>query len=123
MNSVAKNITMPIPRCDSAVGNSFGNSKYRWLMDDISGYNQIRVAKSSRAKLASAGPNCSKYTYLVMPFGPLNGPVIFIVFIHDLDSTWKALACSRKLTIDDSQNTRLIVDNIFGWAKTFNNFI
>ena len=92
-------------------------------MDAISGYNQIRVAKYYRAKLAFAGPNCSKYTFLLMPFGPANGPVIFTVFIHDLDSTWKTSACSRKLTIDDTQNTKLIVDNIFSWAKIFNNFI
>ena len=26
------------------VGNSFGGSKWRWLLDAISGYNQIRVA-------------------------------------------------------------------------------
>ena len=58
-----------------------------------------------------------------MPFGPVNGPVIFIVFIHDLDSTWKALAVKRGLLIDDSLNTKIIVDNIFSWAKTFDAFI
>ena len=114
---------MPILCCDSAVGNAFGNSRFCWLMDAISGYNQIRVAKSSRHKLAFAGPNCSKYTWTVMPFGPVNGPVIFIVFMHDLDSTWKALAISRQLTIDETQNTKIIVDDIFSWAKTFCDFI
>ena len=112
LNTVTKIITMPIPRYNSAVGNSSGNSKYRWLMDAVSGYNQIRVAKSFRDKLAFAGPNCPKYTYLVMPFGPVNGPIIFIVFIHDLDFTWKTLACSRKMIIDDTQNLTLIVDII-----------
>ena len=56
-------------------------------MDAISGYNQIKVAKSSRPKLAFAGPNNTKYTYNVMPFGPVNGLVIFVVFIHDMDAT------------------------------------
>jgi hypothetical protein len=88
LNAVTKIVAMPIPRCDSAVGMSCGGSKYKWLMDAISGYNQIRVAESSRDKLAFAGPNCTKYTYFVMPFGPVNGPVIFIVFIHDMDATW-----------------------------------
>ncbi len=123
LNSVTKLITMPIPRCDSAVGNAFGQSKFRWLTDAVSGYNQIRVAPSSRPKLAFAGPNCSKYTWKVMPFGPVNGPVIFIVFIHDLDSTWKALAIKRGLLIDDSLNTKIIVDDIFSWAKSFDSFI
>ena len=56
-------------------------------MDTVYGLNQIHVAKSSQAKLAFAGPCCSKYTHLVIPFGPVNGPVIFIIFIHDLDHT------------------------------------
>ena len=123
LNAHTRIIAMPIPHCDSAVGNAFGNSKFRWLMDAISGYNQIRVATSSQAKLAFAGPNCSKYTYLVMPFGPVNGRVIFIIFIYDLDSTWKSLAESRGLTIDETLTTRIIVDDIFSWAKTFDEFI
>ena len=41
LNSVTKIIAMPIPRCDSAVGYSFGESKFRWLTDAVSGYNQI----------------------------------------------------------------------------------
>ena len=119
LNSITKIIAMPIPRCDEAVGNSFGGSSWRWLMDAISGYNQISVAKSSQPKLAFAGPSCSKYTYLVIPFGPVNGPVIFIVFIHDLDSTWKALALKRGIPIDGKTNTKIIVDDIFSWAPTF----
>ena len=104
---------MPIPRCDTAVGMSFGGSRSKWIMDAISGYNQIRVAKSSHDKLSFAGPNCTKYTYYVMPFGPVNGPVIFIVFIHDMDSTWKALAMSRGVVFDITTGTRIIVDDIF----------
>ena len=88
-------------------------------MDAISGYNQIGVARSSQPKLAFAGPNCSKYTYIVMPFGPVNGPVIFIVFIHDLDSTWKSLAHERGISINEKTNTNIIVDEIFSWAPTF----
>ena len=80
LNSVTKIIAMPIPRCDEAVTMDFGGSKFRWLMDAISGYNQIRVAKSSREKLAFAGPYFTKYTYTVMPFGPVNGPVVFIFY-------------------------------------------
>jgi len=118
LNSVTKLIAMPIPLCDSAVGNAFGNSKFRWLANAVSGYNKIRVSIDSQGKLAFAGPNCSKYTYLVMPFGPTNGPTSFIVFIHDLDVTWKTLAIEHNLTIDDTLNTKMIVDNIFSWAKT-----
>ena len=58
-----------------------------------------------------------------MPFGPVNGPVIFIVFIHDMDATWKDLARSRGIIICDKLGTRIIVDDIFSWAPTFEDFI
>ena len=92
-------------------------------MDAISGYNQVRVAKSSREKLAFAGPNCTKYTYNVMPFGPVNGPVIFIIFIHGMDATWKESASERGIVFDPSTGTRIIVDDMFSWAPTFESFI
>ena len=119
LNSVTRIVAMPIPRCDEAVGNTFGGSKWRWLMDAVSGYNQVRVARSSQHKLAFAGPNCSKYTYKVMPFGPVNGPVVFIVLIFDVDDTWKDVARSRCIIIDAKTNTKIIVDDVLGWARTF----
>ena len=115
---------MPIPCCDKAVGNTFGNAKFFWLMDAISGYNQLKVVtEQSQEKLAFAGPDCTKYTYTVMPFGPINGPVIFIVFIHDMNSTWNELARRRGLTLDTGTNTRVIIDDIFSWAQTFDDFL
>ena len=123
LNAVTKIVAMPIPHCNSAVGMSCGGSKYKWLMKAISGYNQIRVVESSRNKLAFAGPNCTKYTYFVMPFGPVNVPVIFIVFIHDMDTTWKSLATARGIIFDASTGTHIIVDDIFSWASTFEYFI
>ena len=123
LNSVTRIIAMPIPRCDTAVGTACGKSRWKWLMDAVSGFNQIKVAKSSREKLAFAGPNCTKYTYYVMPFGPVNGPVIFIIFIHDMDATWKELATERGIVISDDLGTRIIVDDIFSWAPTFDDFI
>ncbi len=39
--------------------------------------------------------------------------------IHDINSTWKALVEEHGLTIDDDMNTNIIVDDIFNWAKTF----
>jgi len=58
-----------------------------------------------------------------MPFRPANGPTIFIVFIHDLDGTWKTLAIERNITIDDTLNTKIIVDDIFSGAKIWEEFI
>ena len=69
-------------------------------------------------KLAFAGPDATKWTYNVMPFGPVNGPSTFIAFIHDVNSTWKDLARSCGLTMDEDTNTNIIVDDILSWAKT-----
>ena len=97
---------------------SFGSATYLWLFDAPSGYHQIAVALDSQAKLAFAGPDATKWTYNVMPFGPINGPSTFIAFIHNMDATWKDLAQSCGLTIDEDLNTNVNVDDILSWAAT-----
>ncbi len=67
--------------------------------------------------LAFAGPDTTKWAYNVMPFGPVNGPSTFIAFIHNMDGTWKDLAHSLNLIIDNDLNTTIIVDDIVSWAK------
>jgi hypothetical protein len=73
------------------------------------GYHQLAVALASQEKLAFQGPNAIKWTFTVMPFGPMNGPATFINFIHDIDSQWKALAQQSGLVIDDNMNMKIIV--------------
>jgi hypothetical protein len=80
------------------------------------GYHQLAVALASKEKLAFQGPNAIKWTHTIMPFGPTNGPVTFINFIHDINSQWKALAQQLGLVIDDNTNTKIIIDNIFSWS-------
>ena len=92
LNAVTKAIAFPIPRCDDAVNCSFDRLKWRRIMDAPSGCHQMKVSECLQPKLAFAGTRGSKYTYLVMPFGPLNAPAIFIIFIHDMDVSWKSLA-------------------------------
>ena len=52
-----------------------------------------------------------------MPFGPVNGLHIFITFIQNMDSTWKALAESKGMTIDDDTDKITTADNILSWAS------
>jgi hypothetical protein len=52
-----------------------------------------------------------------MPFGPTNGPATFIIFIHVINSQWKALAQKSSVVIKDDTNTNIIIDNIFSWDK------
>jgi hypothetical protein len=53
-----------------------------------------------------------------MPFVPTNGPATFITLIHDINSQWKAMAQQKGLIIDDDTNTKIIINNIFSWAKS-----
>jgi hypothetical protein len=53
-----------------------------------------------------------------MPFGPVIRPIIFIVFIHNVDSTWNSLAHQHSISINEDTNTNIIIDNILSYAKT-----
>jgi hypothetical protein len=117
LNSVTRIIAYPIPRCDSAINEDFGQGSIFWLWDAPMGYHQLAVAKASQEKLAFQGPDAIKWTYTVMLFGRTNGPATFINFIQDVDSQWKALAQQSGLIIDEDLNTRIIVDDIFSWGK------
>ena len=64
---------------------AFGDGRFYWLLDCPMGYHQVCVNKRSPPKLAFAGPGASMYTYGVMPFGPVNGPVIFIRMMFNIN--------------------------------------
>ncbi len=120
LNSVTRLIAYPILRCDLAVHNKFGQGKWRWMFDAPMGYHQLAITPTSQEKLAFQGVNAIKWTYMVMPFGPTNGPATFINFIHDIDSVWKELTQERGVPMDDDTNTKIIVDDIVSWAKVLN---
>ena len=111
-------IAYPIPRCNSAINEEFGQGVFFWLWDAPMGYHQLAIALASQEKLAFQGPDAIKWTYTIMLFGPTNGPATFITFIHDIDSQWKAMAQQKGLIIDDDTNTKIIINNIFSWAKS-----
>ena len=119
LNQVTEVIAYPIPRCDNAVGYQFGDGRVFWLVDCPQGYHQILVALASRDKLCFAGPDATVYRYRVMPFGPVNGPTIFIRFMHDMNFEWQQLARRQGISIDGDTNTKLIVDDLFNFAKDF----
>ncbi len=113
LNSVTRIIAYPIPHCNLAINEEFGQGVFFWLWDAPIGYHQLAVALASQEKLAFQGPNAIKWTYTVMPFSPTNRPVTFITFIHDINSQWKAMAQQKGLIIDDDTNTKIIVNDIF----------
>ena len=118
LNQVTELLQYPIPRYDYAVGMSFGDGKWYWLLDCPQGYHQILVAEDSRDKLAFAGPNATVWRFRVMPFGPVNGPPIFIRFMHDMNYDWQTLAIENEVPINDDNNTKMVVDEILSHATT-----
>jgi hypothetical protein len=88
------------------------------MFDAPMGYHQLAVALASQEKLAFQGVDAIKWTYNVMPFGPTNGPAIFVSFIYDIDSVWKKLTTSHGVLIGDTMNTRIIINDIVSWLST-----
>ena len=56
-----------------------------------------------------------------MPFGPVNGPTIFINMMLDINQEWQTLAKSKGAKIDEDTNTKLIVDDTFNHGKGVEN--
>jgi hypothetical protein len=98
LNSVTKLIAYPIPRCDSAVFNEFGQGRWQWMFDAPMGYYQLAVALESQDKLAFQGVDAIKWKYTVMPFGPTDGPATFINFIYDINSVWQKASYRTRCT-------------------------
>jgi hypothetical protein len=119
LNEVTRVIAFPAVRCDTAVGISFGDGEIIWLLDCPQGYHQVIVRKCDRDKLAFAGPNGTIWRYRVMPFGPVNGPAIFIGMMLDICQEWQHEAVRRGLVISESLNTRIIVDDLFNFAPDY----
>ena len=85
LNQVTLVTVFPIPRCDNASMYAYGDGRIYWLLDCTMGYHQICVNKRLRPKLAFAGTGALMYTYCVMPFGPVNGPVSFIRMMFNIN--------------------------------------
>jgi hypothetical protein len=117
LNSITKLIAYPIPRCDLAVFNEFGQGRWQWMFDAPMGYHQLAVAPESQEKLAFQGVDAIKWKYTVMPFRPTDGPATFINFIYDINSVWQKLATVKGVQINDDTNTKIIIDDIVSYAK------
>jgi hypothetical protein len=110
-----------IPRCDDAVERGFGLAKLFFLLDACSGYHQIIMEKASRNKTAFAGPYGRKYVYNVMPFGIVNAPTIYTIMIYDLKDSWDSEAIKFEITIDENNNSTIIIDDNFCYVTSYEN--
>ena len=116
-------IMQKIPRCDAAVKLETGNARLCILLDACSGYHQLKMEKQSALKTAFAAPDGRKYFYKVMPFGIVNGPTIFVIFIFDMRINWNNLAREYNIKIGPNNNTRIIIDDTYMFIETYLNEI
>jgi hypothetical protein len=96
LNGVTLAFEYPIPRCDDAIddfGDGFGRLWFISL-DARQGYHQIRVRLLDQEKLAFFGPDGKKYTFKVMPFGPMNAPAVYTAMMRKMQDEWDALFAS-----------------------------
>ena len=93
LNKVTKLFLYPIGRCDDAVENLGGGAGrlYFITLDCAQGYHQIRVYYWDQDKLAFFGPDGKKYTFTVIPFGPVNAPPFYTAMIRHMQAEWTHL--------------------------------
>ena len=93
LNSVTKPFAYPIPRCDDAIGslNLGSGTIFIITVDARQGYHQVKVRESDKDKLAFFAPNGKKYTYKVMPFGPMNAPAYYTFMMQQFRDEWDEL--------------------------------
>ena len=93
LNKVTKPFEYPIPRCDDAITMIIvgENCIYIITVDAKQGYHQVTVYAMHREKLAFFAPNNRKYTFKVMPFGPMNAPAFYTCMMQDFRKEWHHL--------------------------------
>ena len=111
LNAVTRPFTFPIVRCDDAV-KAIGDAMFYITMDLDSGYWQIKVEASSKAKLAFFTPT-GKKRFTVMPMGATNAHPVFVALVSKFKKEWDNLAKELGLKHYGSQ---VIVDDIMLYA-------
>ena len=82
-------------------------------MDAFSGYHKNKMTHSLSFKTAFTGPGGRKYSYKVIPVGPVDSPVIFVIMIYHLTHYWDALAMEWGVILGNFTNSIIIIDDTF----------
>ena len=93
LNKVTKLYEYLIPCCDTAVKIFQMGSSKMWIItaDAKQGYHQAMVRKYDVEKLDFFAPNHKKYTFKVMPFGPVNAPAFYTCTMGNFKVEWDTL--------------------------------
>ena len=86
LNAITKSFEFPIPWCDDVIVIIDIGSQFIWIisLDSRQGYHQVTVRKIDREKLVSFSPDGWKYTFKVIPFGPINAPVFYFAMMKNM---------------------------------------
>ena len=68
-----------------------GDEIYIITVDARQGYHQVAVRKLDQEKLAFFAPDGKKYTWKVMPFGPMNAPAFYTAMMGAFKVEWDKL--------------------------------
>jgi hypothetical protein len=114
LDSVTRLIAYPIPRCDSAIHNKFGQGKWCWMFDAPMGYHQLAVAplvKRSvcfKESMPSSGPIQS--CHLGLPMGRQRSSTSFTTSTASGRNLLKSTVCLWKtIRIQRSSSTTSLV--------------
>ncbi|MGH7955154.1 MAG: reverse transcriptase domain-containing protein [Gloeomargaritales cyanobacterium] len=80
-------------------------------VDARQGFHQILVRDCDQEKLAFFAPDGKKYTFVVMPFGPMNGPATYTAMMTKLKDVWDLMYEDLK-DVPIAWGTRIIIDDI-----------
>ena len=126
LNSVTLPFRIPIPVCNDAL-DRIGTIKHRQLFfisfDANSGYHQISCTRRASDKLAFFGPDFQKWTWTVMPFGPRNGPAVYITFMNEQIRTWFQIARHTPLLNEAFIDCCQIIDDTLMWSDHPNHLV
>jgi hypothetical protein len=94
LNRVTKPFTFLIPRCADAI-EDLGAIVFLILwfvsLDCRQGFHQISIRHSDQGKNVFFTPDGDKECFMVMPFGPANGPATYTDMMFELHLEWIAL--------------------------------
>ena len=95
VNMVTKRMYHPMPAVMEVIRRVTGATVFSGL-DAVSGFNQLRLSKKAQEKLAITVPS-GLYFWLVLPFGPVDGPQAFTAVMRWIFGDTKCL----EIYVDD----------------------
>ena len=115
LNKFMKRFKYPILCCNDVIHIIVVGASciYIITVDAKRGYHQISLYSLDKENLEFFVPNNSKYTFKVMPFGPINDPVFYTFMMQYLRGEWHILFMITVLGMDKIGGQKLLVTETY----------